>query len=75
MGNSLLDLIVFGKRAGKAAVKRANESPTGKLTLSHVTRFRNELAKNNIKPGRVAPIILPDYVRREEAAPAVPVRQ
>jgi len=70
MGNSLLDLIVFGKRAGRAAVKRAKEAPTGKLTLSHVTRFRKELEKNNIKPARVAPIILPDYVRREEAAPA-----
>jgi len=70
MGNSLLDLIVFGKRAGQAAVKRAKESPNGKLTLSHVTRFRNELEKNKIKPVRIAPIILPDYVRREEAAPA-----
>jgi succinate dehydrogenase / fumarate reductase flavoprotein subunit/L-aspartate oxidase len=75
MGNSLLDLIVFGKRAGLAAVQRAKKTPAGTLTLSHVTRFRSELEKSNIKPTRVAPIILPDYVRREEITPAVPVKQ
>jgi len=68
MGNSLLDLIVFGKRAGAAAAARAKSGPAGKLTLSHVTRFRKELDKNGIKPKRVAPILLPDYVRREEIA-------
>ena len=75
MGNSLLDLIVFGKRAGAAAAQRAKSVPAGKLTLGHVTRFRKELEKNGIKPKRVAPIILPDYVRREEIAPAAPAKQ
>ncbi|HEY4484916.1 MAG TPA: FAD-binding protein, partial [Nitrospiria bacterium] len=74
MGNSLLDLIVFGKRAGAAAAKRAKSGPAGKLTLTHVSRFRKELEKNGIKPKRVAPIILPDYVRREEIAHAVPAK-
>jgi len=70
MGNSLLDLIVFGKRAGIASAARAKSVPEGKLTLSHVTRFRKELEKNGIKPTRVAPILLPDYVRRDEIMPA-----
>jgi succinate dehydrogenase/fumarate reductase flavoprotein subunit len=70
MGNSLLDLIVFGRRAGIAAAQRAKSIAAGKLTLSHVLRFRKELEKNAIKPTRVAPIILPDYVRREEVAAA-----
>ncbi|MEK6684342.1 MAG: FAD-binding protein [Nitrospirota bacterium] len=74
MGNSLLDLIVFGKRAGSAAAKRAKSVPAGKLTLSHVTRFRKELEKNGIKPKRVAPIILPDYVRREAITPAALIK-
>jgi len=70
MGNSLLDLIVFGRRSGIAAALRAKSVTAGKLTLAHVLRFRKELEKNAIKPTRVAPIILPDYVRREEIAAA-----
>ncbi|MBI3609757.1 MAG: FAD-binding protein [Nitrospirae bacterium] len=75
MGNSLLDLIVFGKRAGAAAAQRAKSVPAGKLTLSHVTRFQKELEKNGIKPKRIAPIILPDYVRRAEIMPAAAAKQ
>lgn len=71
MGNSLLDLIVFGRRAGEAAAERAKSTPAGKLSLAHVTRYRKELEKNAIKPTRTAPVLLPDYVRREEIAPAV----
>lgn len=70
MGNSLLDLIVFGKRAGRAAAQRAKSNQARNLTLSHVVRFRKELDKKGIKPNRVAPILLPDYVRREEPTPA-----
>jgi succinate dehydrogenase / fumarate reductase flavoprotein subunit/L-aspartate oxidase len=74
MGNSLLDLIVFGRRAGTAAANRAKTVPAGELTLSHVHRHRMELEKKGIKPRRTAPIILPDYVRREEIATAATVK-
>ena len=66
MGNSLLDLIVFGKRAGQAAARRAKETRPGKVTLEHVKRFRAELKVAGITPKRTSPLILPDYVRREE---------
>lgn len=66
MGNSLLDLIVFGRRAGRAAAERAKEIRPGKVTLEHVKRFRAELKKAGITPKRTSPLILPDYVRREE---------
>lgn len=66
MGNSLLDIIVFGRRAGRAAAQRAKGIRPGKVTLEHVKRFRAELKKAGISPKRTSPLILPDYVRREE---------
>jgi succinate dehydrogenase / fumarate reductase flavoprotein subunit/L-aspartate oxidase len=67
MGNSLLDLIVFGRRAGRAAAERAREkaSPDG-LSLEHLRRYKEALKSAGIVPKRTSPIILPDYVRREE---------
>ena len=36
MGNSLLDIIVFGRNAGKAAAAKAKETELGTLTLKHI---------------------------------------
>lgn len=71
MGNSLLDLMVFGKRSAEAAVSRARAGRPGELTLGHVKRFRAERIKAGITSKRTSPMILPDYVRHEEASPAV----
>lgn len=60
MGNSLLDIIVFGRRAGKNAAERAKEVRLGRLTLNHVKRFHEELEKEGLGQ-KVAPILLPDY--------------
>jgi succinate dehydrogenase / fumarate reductase flavoprotein subunit len=60
MGNSLLDIIVFGRRAGKNAAQKAKTVQLGKLTLEHVRRYNEELAKQGLGQ-RVAPILLPDY--------------
>src|SRR5207253_804923 len=46
MGNSLLDLMVFGKRAGTTAAERAKAMKHGKLTLEHLARFRAEARKH-----------------------------
>ncbi|HSG06070.1 MAG TPA: FAD-binding protein, partial [Nitrospiria bacterium] len=70
MGNSLLDLIVFGRRTGNAAASAAKTQSAGKLTLSHIDRHRAELKKNGVDSPGIAPIILPDYVRRDEIASA-----
>jgi succinate dehydrogenase/fumarate reductase flavoprotein subunit len=70
MGNSLLDLIVFGTRAGHAAAQRARETESGTLTLDHVIRFREMVKAAGITSKRTAPMILPDYVRRPEEAAA-----
>ena len=63
MGNSLLDIIVFGRSAGKAAGAIAKETTVGALTLSHVTDFENELKNAGIETDMVSPKLLPDYRR------------
>ena len=64
MGNSLLDVIVFGRRAGKAASAKAKEVTLGKLTLDHVDKFAKEQADAGIVTDVVSPKLLPDYVRK-----------
>jgi succinate dehydrogenase / fumarate reductase flavoprotein subunit len=60
MGNSLLDIIVFGRRAGKNAAEKAKTVKLGKLTLEHTKSFNKELEQQGLGQ-RVAPILLPDY--------------
>jgi succinate dehydrogenase/fumarate reductase flavoprotein subunit len=62
MGNSLLDVLVFGRIAGRsAAAYSLKESKTGRLHLDHVRRYNSELKAAGISPSKVAPMLLPDY--------------
>ncbi len=61
MGNSLLDIIVFGRTAGIEAAKVARNTTVGKLNLDHVTAFAKEMAEAGIKTDKVSPILLPHY--------------
>jgi succinate dehydrogenase/fumarate reductase flavoprotein subunit len=63
MGNSLLDVMVYGRIAGETASAYAKKKfKDGKLTLDHVTKFNKALeTAGTIQDGRVAPMILPDY--------------
>lgn len=65
MGNSLLDVIVFGRRAGVAAAFNSRKSKLGKLTLEHVINYEKELKAAGVKTSRIAPMLLPDYTRPE----------
>lgn len=64
MGNSLLDIIVFGRNAGQQAGKKCKEVTLGKLTLSHVDAFAQECADAGIVTDMVSPQVLPDYRRK-----------
>ena len=69
MGNSLQDIITFGRRAGKNAAAYVNGGvEVKKLTLSHVVKFEKELADAGIENPQIAPILLPDYSTDEVAA-------
>ena len=61
MGNSLLDIIVFGRNAGINAAAKAKETTVGKLTLSHVDAFAEEMKAAGIVTDKVSPLLLPRY--------------
>ena len=62
MGNSLLDIIVFGRNAGiNAAAVAKNTAVSDKLNLDHVESFKKEMADAGIKTDAVSPKLLPRY--------------
>ena len=64
MGNSLLDIIVFGRNAGRHASEKAKEVVVGKLTLAHLDVFNTERAEVGIDVDTPSPKLLPDYRRK-----------
>ncbi|MDD6734829.1 MAG: FAD-binding protein [Clostridiales bacterium] len=64
MGNSLIDIVVFGRTAGKTASERAKKVAPAHLTLSHVAKFERELNRAGIITDVVSPKLLPDYRRK-----------
>ncbi len=73
MGNSLLEISVFGRRAGIHAAKKAKKVKLGKLTLQHVKDYITELQNAGIPPTRKAPMLLPDYRRKETIARTIDI--
>lgn len=63
MGNSLLDIIVFGRNAGKAAAKKSKDVTLGELSLEHLNSYAKELEATGIETGTVSPKLLPKYTR------------
>ncbi len=62
MGNSLLDIMVFGRRAGITAAKLVKETAARpKISLKHIERYMEELRRLGVPETRKAPVILPDY--------------
>ena len=66
MGNSLLDIIVFGRSAGKNAAAAAKTVTLGKLSLEHVTRFEAMLTEAGMETDTVSPKLLPNYTKQSD---------
>jgi len=67
MGNSLLDIIVFGRNAGvNAAAAAKSIQPAKKLNLNHVKDFVKEMKDAGIKTDKKSPILLPNYAKGQE---------
>ena len=76
MGNSLQDIITFGRRAGNSAAAYIGGGVELKeLSLDHVVKFENELTEAGIDSPQVAPILLPDYATDEVVANRWPEAQ
>ncbi len=61
MGNSTLDCMVFGRRAGISAAEYVKEAQPGRVTLEHVRDYVRMLQDAGVAPERRAPLLLPDY--------------
>lgn len=61
MGNSLLDIIVFGRRAGIHAAEAAQNVQVKTLSLEHVKKFSKTLKDAGLGEGKVSPVLLPTY--------------
>ncbi|MEG0134806.1 FAD-dependent oxidoreductase [Cetobacterium sp.] len=64
MGNSLLDIIVFGRRAGKSAGNLSKKVELKELTLNHVEEFHEVLAETDLVINSVSPMLLPNYTNK-----------
>lgn len=69
MGNSLQDIMTFGRRSGISAAEYIKSGvELKKPTLEHVVRFEKELKEAGVEDPVVAPILLPDYSTDEVIA-------
>jgi len=74
MGNSTLDCMVFGRRAGISAAEYVQKGKKqGKLTLEHVAKYVAMLKEAKIKTERRSPILLPEYRGKKSLARALQV--
>jgi aspartate oxidase len=62
MGNALLEILVFGRRAGRSAAGfMARVGPGGVGGFTHLETFLEELQQAGIPKQRVAPLLFPRY--------------
>ncbi|MCL2235092.1 MAG: FAD-binding protein [Defluviitaleaceae bacterium] len=64
LGNSMLDVIVFGRLAGQSAAACAKNVKVGAPTLSHVKEYESQIESAKLEDtGEASPILLPKYAR------------
>jgi succinate dehydrogenase/fumarate reductase flavoprotein subunit len=61
--NSLTDIFVFGRRAGRYAARVYQDAASGHPTLEHLEQYHNELRQLGIPLERKSPLLLPKYAR------------
>ncbi len=61
MGNSLLDVCVFGRRAGAAAAAKIPNVTVGSLNVAHVKAWNDAVESAGLTKELAAPILFPDY--------------
>ena len=63
MGNSLLDIIVFGRNAGRNAAAKAKSVTVGAMNIDHVAAFQKIKEEAGICNNTLSPKLLPDYTK------------
>ena len=68
--NSLLDIFVFGRRAGMDMARKIRQVKVGRLSLDHIKVYNESLQRAQIISETFSPMLLPDY-RFEKALTTV----
>ena len=61
MGNALLEIISFGRRAGAAAAERRGQEVHHTINIEHVHQWQRELTLAGLPLDVRAPLLFPDY--------------
>ena len=69
MGNSLLDILVFGKRVGAAGAEAAKSVKFRPAVFEHLSAFESEVKTVKVPKERRSPMLLPEYRRPEFKTP------
>jgi len=70
MGNSLLDILVFGRRAGRSAAEKARKLTGDKRAgFKHLIEFEAQLKSAKVPRSRRAPMLFPEYRRPQLQTP------
>ena len=65
MGNSLLEIISFGRRAGQHAAEYAHDRPHTRGSIEHVSDLRRTLTLAGLPMEHEGPLLFPKYARFE----------
>jgi succinate dehydrogenase/fumarate reductase flavoprotein subunit len=63
MGNSLLDVCVFGRRAGLSAAGYQKNVKAGTPNLEHLKTWNREMDEAGLNGTPISPVLLPKYAR------------
>ncbi len=63
MGNALLDIISFGRRAGACAAKDKNTRGHKQITIDHISQLRRELMQTKMSMETKSPLLFPSYTQ------------
>lgn len=63
MGNSLLDIISFGRRAGEHAATVCRGSSFSNVSIEHLSRLRRKLTLAGMPMEKKAPMLFPGYAK------------
>lgn len=66
MGNSLMDIICFGRRAGAHAAERCHLMSHKRVSLEHLSRVRRELALAELPLDIKGPMLFPECAKPEK---------
>ena len=68
MGNALLEIISFGRKAGAEAEKQRKNRGHKRITIDHISNLRRELMQYGMPMKNKSPLLFPDYARFEADA-------